>query len=73
MTVGPQRSYEDTPENRGPYNKGWTYSKRGSSLENADNKGYTASGTWMRGYEDYAAGREKYHQLNCPNHPNCGG
>lgn len=52
------------------YNNGWKASAQpGDSAK--WNSGMT-SDAWDSGYLDYAAGRAKWHLLNCPDHDTCG-
>lgn len=74
------RRRELTPEYRKHYNRGWrtsTTTTTGSPLDNADGRLHRdADGNWQRGeydawydgYMDAAAGREKWHLPNCPDH-----
>jgi hypothetical protein len=60
----------DTPEYRKDYRKGWRYSgSEGATLDHAD--AIRASDAWVDGYLDLAAGRQKWHRLNCPDHEKC--
>lgn len=62
------------------YQWGWRYSQRPSAtLDYVDDR-YRRSTTAeehadynaaLDGYLDYAAGRPKWHMLNCPDHNNC--
>lgn len=71
-------AHTDTPAYRADYERGWLASKRAgqssnpdySPLESADLRGERDA--WYDGYLDYAASREKWHLLNCPDHDNCG-
>lgn len=64
---------EDTPAYRKSYEAGWRYSQRPSaSLDYADRTGKSRDTGWMDGYLDLAAGRPKWHRLNCKDHgPHC--
>lgn len=70
---------QDTPEYRKHYEWGWRYSARESAtLDYVDSKyGFSARNTVaynaaMDGYLDYAASRDKWHLLRCPDHDACG-
>lgn len=61
------------------YAKGWASSARGGSLERCEDRfsgdvrvGPGALDAWMDGWLDYAAGREKWHLRDCPDHDTCG-
>jgi len=62
----------DTPNYRKSYNAGWRYSQSASAnLDYADRTGKSSDDAWMDGYLDLAAGREKWHRLNCADHDSC--
>ena len=52
------------------YQRGWRTSQTttGGALDRADARGESAA--WYDGYNDYAAGRRKWHMLYCPRHDN---
>lgn len=56
-------------EYRKAYNRGWRFK---GDLSAADEKHYTDNEAWTDGYMDQAAGRDKWHLLNCPDHNTCG-
>lgn len=59
-------------EYRKQYEKGWRYSNSANpTLDYADRRGLTKIDAWVDGYMDAAAGREKWHIPNCPNHNKC--
>ncbi len=60
---------KDTPEYRRDYQRGWRSSAGQGSLDRADARREPEA--WYDGYLDYAAGREKWHRLHCPNHEEC--
>lgn len=47
------------------YRKGWAYALRGSDLDAADGRGYTASDAWMDGYMDAANSMPMWHRREC--------
>ena len=54
---------------RKAYNRGWASGQRGiGGLDRADDRGEPEA--WYDGYLDAAAGREKWHLLNCSQHDN---
>ncbi len=57
---------------RKAYQRGWSAGVRGAdgALERADDRHDPES--WYDGYLDAAAGRERYHIPNCPDHNTCG-
>lgn len=57
------------PERIDAYNKGWNYARTTVSddrLEQADIKGYTRNPDWVRGFQDFEAGNERFDALHPP-------
>ena len=63
------------------YTKGWTAAQRTADLEGAESRFLNRTGepwngaahhAFEDGWLDWAAGREKYHLRDCPDHENCG-
>jgi len=52
------------------YNKGWSASRRGGVCRAWESG--TSSDAFDCGYLDYAAGRDKWHLRDCPDHDHCG-
>lgn len=66
--VQPGKNHESYPYH---YNRGWRASARPTpSLDRADKRHEPEA--WYDGYFDYAAGREKWHLMYCPDHDKCG-
>ncbi len=62
---------EDSKQYRTDYNRGWSSSRNAAGLDRADADGRSSITAWMDGYLDEAAGREKWHRLNCQDHGSC--
>jgi hypothetical protein len=60
---------KDWPKYKRDYERGW---RSTAGLDRADADGRSDNEAWMDGYLDQAAGREKWHMLNCPDHNTCG-
>jgi hypothetical protein len=61
------------------YEKGWRSSAGLGPIDLTEREsrftaryGHAREDAWMDGYLDYAAGREKWHLRDCPDHDNCG-
>lgn len=61
----------DEDNYRKAYRRGWRTSERVGNLDRADADGRSDDDAWMDGYLDYAAGREEWHLLFCPDHDSC--